>query len=320
MINLLFAPRRLAVAWLLLVVVVALFTPLLCGVVPVAMFESGDWSAPALFGPSRAPDGRSWASWAVDADTSGVWMVMPVWPLDPLAVDLSMAGAAPSVDHLLGVDRSGRDVLAQAIWGTRTAVFVAVTTAVLSGSVGTVLGVLAGWAGGWVDGFLVRVFEIVAAVPVLLVALAGAALLGPSTSGLVLMLSALVWPSYARVVRAEMLALRAAPFVEAARLRGVSMPLVVWRHVLPQLRGRVAVVSGFIAAGAISVEAALTFLGAGSRSTVSWGGLLAQGQAMAVLGSEWPLWIVPGALLALTAVAVHVALDTSQEWQTRVWR
>jgi peptide/nickel transport system permease protein len=302
--------RLVAACWLAFVVLVGLGAPVLVGERPL-LVRTGQtgWDAPLVTGTPRAPDDSTWHAWWVSlpADTDAFALVPP-WPVDPLRVATAPPRARPSADHPLGVDSSGRDQLARVVHGARTAVFVAAIATALAGGIGVVLGLLAGLLGGTVDWLLSRILEATAALPGILIALAAAALLGPSRHGPVLVIALLAWPGFARVVRGQVLALRRAPFLEAARMRGIGTLPLLYRHVLPVVRGQIAVTAAFVASAAIAIEAALTFLGCGSVERVSWGGMLADGRAYAHTGA-WHLWVVPGLALGLSAASLHVLAD-----------
>ena len=298
---------RLSRAWLVLLAAVALLAPFLAGEVPVLVVGKVV-DAPALTGTPRAPSGDTWRAWCSSEESKAALVILPIWPRDPQRVDMRLRNRAPDLEHPLGVDASGRDVLARIVWGSRSVVAVALGSVLLAFLLGVPLGLAAGWFRGGVDFLVLRAIEAITALPTMVVAMAAASLLGPSTLGLIVVIGVLGWSRFARVVRGEMLSLREAPFVEAARLRGLGTVSILVRHVLPQLKGQIAVIVGFLAAAAVGAESSLAFLGLGSASTVTWGGLLADGRAQAWSGA-WHLWFFPGLVLGLTAVAIHVATD-----------
>lgn len=300
--------RSVAIGLLGVVALIALVGPFLANDVPLVARVSGQWRFPAFEsqggGFASAPDGGTWKDWWLTRPVDGPdFAVMPPWPHGPFEVHPHAVLEGPSRAHPLGVDDSGRDQLTRLLQGARTALLVALGAVVLSVTIGVAIGGLAGLAGGLVDGVLLRVIELFASFPALLIALACASLFGGSLLAVVVVLAIVQWTQVARVVRGELLSLRSRPFVEAARGFGIGPVPLLLRHVLPQLRGPLAVTSAFIAADAIQVESALSFLGLGA-SFVSWGAMLDAGRAHAFTGA-WHGWFFPGLALAVTVVGLH---------------
>lgn len=197
-------------------------------------------------------------------------------PYDPSALDLLHRLAAPDRHHWMGTDELGRDVLSRLIWGARLSLTVAVSVVTLSLSAGLILGGLAGFYGRWVDlainTFLMNAFL---ALPGILLAIAFVAFLGPGLLNLILALSIGGWVGYARLVRAQVLAVREREFVEAARALGASDLRVFVRHILPNILQPLTVQAAIGMAGAVLAEATLSFLGLGvPPPAASWGSML----------------------------------------------
>lgn len=286
-----------------------MFAPLLANGVPLAVRDRGAWSFPAVDDlrgrPTAAPDGGSWRRWlqAPRPDDVAVWM--PPVPHDPLATDAANANASPSAAHWLGCDAAGRDLLARVVHGARGVVAVAAPAVLLAALVGVWLGALAGLRRGLVEAVVLRLVELVACLPMLLFLLFASAWCGGSANALRLTLAALLWPSFARVVRGELLALAEQEFVRTARGLGLSDGRVLRRHVLPQLAGQIATTAAFCLAGAVVAESTLAFLGFGpGGASASWGAMLREGAANAPLGAWRPL-VVPAAALVALVVACH---------------
>lgn len=197
-------------------------------------------------------------------------------PYDPSSIDLLHRLQGPSLAHLAGTDELGRDTLSRLLWGARISLTVSVTVVSVSLALGLAIGGLAGYLGGWVDTaittFAVNTFL---ALPGILLAIAFAAFLGPGFSNLVLALAIGGWAGYARLVRAQVLAVRELEFVDAARALGAGPFRVFCRHILPNIVQPVLVQAAIGMAGVILAEATLSFLGLGIPAPApSWGNML----------------------------------------------
>lgn len=197
-------------------------------------------------------------------------------PSDPSALDLAHRLAAPSHAHWLGTDELGRDILSRVIWGARLSLTVAISVVSLSFLLGLILGGIAGYYGRWVDvavnTFLMNAFL---SLPGILLAIAFVAFLGPGLLNLILALSIGGWVGYARLVRAQVLAVREREFVEAARALGASDLRIFVRHIFPNILQPLIVQAAIGMAGAVLAEATLSFLGLGvPPPAASWGSML----------------------------------------------
>jgi peptide/nickel transport system permease protein len=197
-------------------------------------------------------------------------------PADPAKIDLAHRLSAPVSAHLFGTDELGRDVFSRVIFGARLSLSVALSVVVCSLTLGIVLGGIAGYYGGVVD-TAINTFAMNAfmAMPGILLAIAFVAFLGPGMINLILALSIGGWVGYARLVRAQVLAVREREFVEAARALGASNLRIFLRHILPNIIQPLIVQSAIGMAGAVLAEATLSFLGLGvPPPTASWGSML----------------------------------------------
>lgn len=201
-------------------------------------------------------------------------------PYDPLKLDLLNAYAPPgSQGHLLGTDNFGRDIFSRLIHGSRISLFIGIVVVSIAATIGTVLGLLAGYLGGWVDQVVMRAVEIFYAFPFLILAIAVIAVFGPSIFNVMWVLGVVSWPIYARLVRAQVLALSSTEYVEAAKASGMSSWRVMFRHVLPNTLTPVIVTATFGIPGAILSSAALGFLGMGVQPpTPEWGVMVSEGK------------------------------------------
>jgi peptide/nickel transport system permease protein len=241
---------------------------------------------------------------------SALAIMAAVAPLAFTADPLSIAGPplTPPFDdwsHPLGTDRLGRDVLAGLFHGARTSLTVGLAAAAASILAGCLIGTTAGFAGKWIDDALMRLTDAFQTVPGFLLALAFVSVAGPSLATVVAAIALGAWTGPARIVRAEILSLRERDFVAGARVIGMHPAEIAFREVLPNALPPVLALSSVIVAGAILIEASLSFLGLGDPNRVTWGGMIAEGRA--VLRAAPFLSIIPGIALVLTVLGVYLA-------------
>jgi ABC-type dipeptide/oligopeptide/nickel transport system permease subunit len=216
------------------------------------------------------------------------------------------AGGNPT--YPLGTDQVGRDVLSRVIHGARISLLVGVAAVIVSLFVGVSAGLASGFVGGKLDTAIGTVVDISLSFPQILLALAFVAALGPSLVTIIVVLGLTGWERYARVVRAEVMALREKEFVEAARAIGVGRLRVIVRHVLPNTVSSIVVMSSLQVAQAILAEAALSFLGVGSGSAhPTWGQMISLGRDFVTVA--WWLATLPGLAILLTVLAINLVGD-----------
>lgn len=228
-----------------------------------------------------------------------------LWPVDPDAVD-GPPLLRPFLDpaHPLGTDRLGRDVLARLLYGARLSLTVAFVAAAASLVLGAAVGLAAGLVGGRIDDLLMRITDAFQTVPGFLLALAFVSVFGPDARSVVLAIAASAWTGPARLLRAEIVALRGRDFVLAAIVAGLPRRAVALRVLLPNALPPVVAYAAVSVASAVLIEAALSFLGLADPNRASWGAMIAEGRA--VLVSEPWLSILPGLALLLTVLAVNL--------------
>jgi peptide/nickel transport system permease protein len=212
---------------------------------------------------------------------------------------------SPSGLHVMGTDPLGRDLLSNLIAGTRLTLVIAVISTLLGLVLGVAVGLIAGYYGGWVDRVMMSATEAQTAMPMFLVAILFLIVLGPSVLNVVLILPSLVWPVYARQVRAETLRLRESLFVEAAVATGCTSRAIMWSHLLPNVAQRIAVLTVLEVGHVMLAEAGLSFLGVGVQPPdTTWGLLIAKGRPY--LAVAWWLPTLPGVMLGIATLALNM--------------
>jgi len=237
-----------------------------------------------------------------------------VTPYDPAAQDLSVTARPPSLTpirghvHLLGTDQLGRDILSRLLVGLRISLLVALMVVPFSLLLGLVTGMVTGYRGGWFDLALMRLVDAQLAIPTLLLMVAVVAVLGSGLPQIVMVLVIAGWPTYARVVRAEVLALRDREFVAAAQALGASDARILARHVLRNVLPTVLVLATLQLPVVIILEASLSFLGLGIQPpTPSLGQMLGHSQEM--VWRAWWMPTIPGVAITLLVLAFNLMGD-----------
>jgi peptide/nickel transport system permease protein len=210
--------------------------------------------------------------------------------------------------HPLGTDRLGRDVLSRLIYGSRASLAVGFTVIAIAGSIGCVLALWSGYVGGWADHAIMRLTDAVMSMPFLVVALALASLRRPSLGYLIVILGALGWANYARVLRSEVLRLRASDFVLLARIAGAGRIRILYKHVLPNIANTLIVLATLQLGATVIAAASLDFLGLGVPATTpTWGAMLSDGRAN--IRTAWWLATFPGIIIMLTVLSINLLGD-----------
>ncbi|MDB4894481.1 MAG: ABC-type dipeptide/oligopeptide/nickel transport system, permease component [Firmicutes bacterium] len=233
-------------------------------------------------------------------------------PHDPLKQDLNLVLQAPSATHLFGTDDFGRDILSRVIWGSRISLTVGLIAVGIGLIVGTTLGAIAGYKGGWLDYLILGVADTVWAFPEILLAIALVAILQPGLGSAMIALGIVTWPQYARVARGQFMALRNQDFVVAAKSLGARDLRLIWTHILPNALSPLIVLATMGMAGAILVEASLSFLGLGAQPPQpSWGAMLSAGRTF-IYQAPW-LTFIPGGAIMLTVLGFNLLGDALRD-------
>jgi peptide/nickel transport system permease protein len=231
----------------------------------------------------------------------------------PLAVDSAHALAAPGALHWMGTDSFGRDVWSRIIHGARISLAVGIGSTALGSSIGVIVGLTSGYLGGWVDLVFQRITDILQALPLLVLALVMTAALGPTLPNVIIAIAIPLIPTVARVIRANTLALRELPFVEAAKSIGMSETRIALRHVLPNTLAPLIVLATAQLGSTILTEASLSFLGLGIPEPYpSWGRMLSESAAEYVRTAPW-LVIFPGIAISLAVFGTNLFGDALRD-------
>lgn len=232
-------------------------------------------------------------------------------PYDPSESHYEAILSAPSAQFWLGTDEIGRDILSRVIYGARVSIQVALVSIALAIVLGSMLGMIAGYFGGWTDHIVMRVMDGMLAFPMLVLALGIIAVLGPSLLNTTLAITIINVPSFARLVRAQVLVVRKLDFVLAARALGAGDLRIMMRHVWPSVVGNLIVYASLRASTAIITESSLSFLGLGAQPpTPSWG------QMLSTAMQYWDAWwmsVFPGIAIFITVIALNFLGDSLRD-------
>jgi peptide/nickel transport system permease protein len=229
-------------------------------------------------------------------------------PFDPFAQNIRFRLKPPGDPYWLGTDGYGRDILSRIIWGARISLTVGVIAVAIGASLGIVVGLVSGFFGGPIDNLLMRIIDILLVLPTILLALVVVAMLGPGIFNLMIAVGISNAPRFARVIRAEVLAVKQMVFVDAASALGASYIRLMARHILPNTFASILVLSTLRVAQAITTEASLSFLGLGVvPPTPTWGSMISDGRVY-LRTSPW-VAIVPGVMIMLIVMAFNLFGD-----------
>jgi ABC-type dipeptide/oligopeptide/nickel transport system permease subunit len=226
-----------------------------------------------------------------------------VAPYGPMKADLALQFERPSFAHPFGTDELGRDILSRIIWGGRLTLATAAGSIALSAVVGVPIGLVGGYFGGWIDAVLMRLVDVLLAIPAILVALGLLAMFGRSTGNVIVAVGIVNIPAFARLTRASTLSVKGEDFVAATEAMGAGYGYLLFRTILPNAAGPILVQTAVTGATAILLASALSFLGLGIQPpTPDWGAMLSTGRSYL---SQAPWYgIFPGLAVAITVFAL----------------
>ncbi len=232
-------------------------------------------------------------------------------PHDPMKMEAINRLKPPSAAHPLGTDVYGRDLLSRILWGGRVSLTIGFATAAISLTIGLLLGLVAGFF-RWADAVLMRVMDGFMAIPAVLLAIALVAINGASVGSVILAISISEVPRVVRLVRSVVLSAREEPYVEAAITLGTPMPLILFRHLMPNTLAPLIVQGTYVAASAILVEAVLSFLGLGVSTEIpTWGNIIAEGRSYFLIKPSLIFWA--GLLLSLCILSINILGDSARD-------
>lgn len=234
-------------------------------------------------------------------------------PYSPTANDFSAMMEPPSWAHLLGTDQFGRDLLSRIIFGARTAMIVGLSSALIGGVIGLVLGVGSAYFGGRTDLFMQRVFDVLMAFPLIIMALAVVAIFGTGVQNVIIAITIPLIPRCARVVRSSALAIREVPYVDAARALGFGHIRIIMRHMIPNVMAPFLIMVTAFVGQAILAEASLSYLGLGVQEPVpAWGLMLQGGSEEFATSAPW-IAIFPGVAIMLSVLGISLFGDALRD-------
>lgn len=235
-----------------------------------------------------------------------------ITPYDPYEQDLGNALLAPCREYLLGTDRYGRDMLSRVIMGARSSISSAVLLVVIITVAGSIVGILCGYCQGKLDSFLMRLSDIFLAFPGMVFAIAAASVMSGGIMNAVAALAFVSWPKYARIARSQVLTIKNAPYISAARLAGSGTGKIILKHIVPNIAGPV-IVTAVLDIGTMMMEiAGLSFLGLGATPpTAEWGSMMSNGRSM-LQTSPWVI-LAPGCAIFLTVMVFNLLGDTVRD-------
>jgi peptide/nickel transport system permease protein len=234
-------------------------------------------------------------------------------PYSPTANDFAAMTEAPSWTHWLGTDQFGRDLMSRIIYGARTALIVGLSSAFVGGFAGLVLGVASAYFGGKLDLVFQRIFDVVMAFPLIIMALAVVSIFGTGVHNVIIAITIPLIPRCARVVRSSALAIREIPYVDAARACGYSHARIILRHMVPNVMAPFLIMLTAFVGQAILAEASLSYLGLGVQEPTPAWGLMLQGGAEEYASTAPWIAIFPGLAIALTVFGVSLFGDALRD-------
>lgn len=234
-------------------------------------------------------------------------------PYDPYLQNLRNAKAAPSLAHIFGTDRYGRDMFSRLIVGAKASILSTLLLVSVITVIGTIVGIICGWSGNRLDTLLMRISDIFLAFPGLVFALALAAVLGGGIHNAVIALAVISWPKYARIARSQTLSQKDSLYLDAARISGCSTFTLIMRHILPNIFGPI-LVTAMLDIGTMMMElAGLSFLGLGAKPPVAeWGSMMSDTRNL-LTTQPW-VTLSPGLAIFLSVAVFNLLGDSIRDW------
>ncbi len=229
-----------------------------------------------------------------------------VAPHDPTEINILNAKLAPgeNLSNPLGTDILGRDMLSRLIYGARTTVFISLVALGTGAVVGTVVGLVAGFREGWFDAITMRTADAALGFPTILVAMVIVVIMGAGIESIILAVVLTVWARFARIIRGDVLSIKDMDFVVAAKIAGVSMPIIIWRHIFPNTVNTLMIITSLQVGQVVLLEASLSFLGLGLPvGEAAWGIMVSEGKA--VILEVWWLSLFPGIAITVVVLAFN---------------
>lgn len=232
---------------------------------------------------------------------------------DPEKINVRAKFTAPNREYLFGTDETGRDLFSRMVYGARLSLMTGLVILGVTIVIGSTLGAIAGYVGGKVDAVIMRIADFFIAFPFLILAMMIAFTLGASTQNAVYAVILVFWPSYARLVRNQVISIRHREFVDAARVAGASNARIILRHVLPQTRSSLIIQFSLDLGFAIIAISTLGFIGLGAQPpTPEWGTIIAQSRSYAL--DKWWYGLLPGLVVTITVIGFNLVGDFVQEY------
>ena len=254
--------------------------------------------------------GKLWFAVCYLGSIAVLAIIVPFLPFDPTKMDMSLVGypQPPSWQHWFGTDDMGRDLLLRSIYGARVSLMVGIVSVGISIFIGTLIGVVSGFLGGLIDEIIMRVLDVIMAIPTLFLILIIQVILEPSIVNVMIVIGLTSWMGVARLVRAEVLSIKERVFVVACRARGIGESRLLFKHILPHTLNPVIVAAMLGMGGAILVESVLSFLGLGVQPPhASWGNMLENSLGF-LREAPW-MALIPGILITCTVLSLNFLGD-----------
>lgn len=238
--------------------------------------------------------------------TVTVLIVPPFLPYDEAQIDAAAFNAPPSIEHILGTDTTGRDVLSRLLYGGRVSLFVGVVSTLISVVIGIPLGLLAAFYRGWFETLVMRATDIFMTIPSTILILFLVSMFGPSIVTVTVVIGVLGWTKFARQIYGTVLSVREKDYVEGGKAIGQRDSVIITRYILPNAIAPIFISITFRIASAIILESSLSFLGMGVQMpAASWGNMLYNAQSISILKNGQWMWLPPGLMLMITILSIN---------------